>query len=188
MVNPIFNIDESKEHLRLEFKQKRASLSFARRKEAALHASKTLFEISRPFKHVLSFASFNHELNTWPLNRLLARQGKLILPKIEEGGLKLYLVRNLHVDLLKNKQGLFEPNPLLCQKIEPQVIDLAFIPGLGFDLLSLHRLGYGKGFYDRLLLQMNANTPLYGVGFKEQSSLSIPSSKHDIPLHCHYLF
>ena len=58
---------------------------------------------------------------------------------------------------LKNlKIGPYQiPQPSTLTLIDPEDIDLAFIPGLAFSEGGL-RLGYGKGVYDRLLINIKA--------------------------------
>ena len=59
-------------------------------------------------------------------------------------------------------------------------IDLALIPGMAFDYAG-HRLGRGKGYYDRLLPRIPQAYKL-GVCFPFQLLDSIPSEPHDIPV------
>jgi len=56
-----------------------------------------------------------------------------------------------------------------------------FIPLLVFDKKG-HRIGYGKGFYDRFLASCNPNTIKIGLSFFEIESDLIPVYKGDIPL------
>ena len=59
-------------------------------------------------------------------------------------------------------------------------IDLALIPGMAFDRIG-HRLGRGKGYYDRLLPRLpHAHT--LGICFPFQLLDAIPSEPHDIPV------
>lgn len=58
-------------------------------------------------------------------------------------------------------------------------IDLAFIPGMAFDRQG-HRLGRGKGYYDRLLAHPAfAHIPKVGVCYDFQLLPSIPVEAHD---------
>ncbi|MBQ6190077.1 MAG: 5-formyltetrahydrofolate cyclo-ligase [Bacteroidaceae bacterium] len=57
-------------------------------------------------------------------------------------------------------------------------IDLALIPGMAFDYAG-HRLGRGKGYYDRLLPRIPQAYKL-GVCFPFQLLDSIPVESHDI--------
>ena len=57
-------------------------------------------------------------------------------------------------------------------------IDLAIVPGMGFDSEG-HRLGRGKGYYDRLLTRMPA-AHLTGLCFPFQMLPEVPHEAHDI--------
>lgn len=72
-------------------------------------------------------------------------------------------------------RGIMEP----CsdaRDILPSEIDFALIPGMAFDSAG-HRLGRGKGFYDRLLPQLSCTTA--GVAFNCQMFDSVPCESHD---------
>lgn len=62
-----------------------------------------------------------------------------------------------------------------------ETIDFFLIPLLGCDLAGF-RLGYGGGFYDRVL----ANTEGFrcGVGYQAQIFSALPREAHDEPMHC----
>ena len=64
--------------------------------------------------------------------------------------------------------------------IDFHAIDLAIIPGVGFDSLG-NRLGRGKGFYDRLLPKINA--PKIGICFQFQVVDNIPTGPYDYPMN-----
>jgi 5-formyltetrahydrofolate cyclo-ligase len=53
------------------------------------------------------------------------------------------------------------------------------VPLLGFDR-SGQRLGYGKGYYDRLLIR--STKPAYGLAFAIQEVPALPAEEHDCPL------
>lgn len=59
--------------------------------------------------------------------------------------------------------------------------DVIIVPMLGFDPTSLHRLGYGGGFYDKFLsTQERANK--IGVCFEQGRAENLPTDPHDIAL------
>ena len=62
--------------------------------------------------------------------------------------------------------------------VEYEKIDLALIPGMSFDPAG-HRLGRGKGYYDRTLAQMK-NTYKIGVCFYFQKVEDVPFLSNDI--------
>jgi 5-formyltetrahydrofolate cyclo-ligase len=61
-----------------------------------------------------------------------------------------------------------------------QRYDLIIVPMLGFDL-SLHRLGYGGGYYDRLLSEQSQATKI-GVCFELGKVTQLPTEAHDMSL------
>jgi 5-formyltetrahydrofolate cyclo-ligase len=77
--------------------------------------------------------------------------------------------------------GIWEPEPSSSQEIYAKDWDVVLVPLLAIDLNG-HRVGYGKGFYDRFLAQTNANTLHIGLSL---DSLIDPISdlhEHDIAL------
>jgi 5-formyltetrahydrofolate cyclo-ligase len=97
--------------------------------------------------------------------------------------LALYRVTNLETDLVRNRWGVLEPDPRKCLRCEQ--IAMILTPALGFDS-SRHRIGYGKGFYDRLFQRLPA-IPRLGIGFREQLVEQLPTEPHDISLTDLYL-
>ena len=64
------------------------------------------------------------------------------------------------------------------------LIDIALIPGMAFDA-SGHRLGRGRGYYDRFLnsqWSMVNGQWLIGLCFDFQKVPVLPSDDHDIPV------
>lgn len=178
---------ENKQQCRFYLRKKRATISEARRKQASQLALDCLEKLSSSAIWVLSYASFGTELDLWRTNEKLAKAGKLVLPQVELDNLRLFQIADLaHLKL--NRWGILEPDPQVCQEMDLSLISLAFIPGLGFDHQTGHRLGYGKGYYDRLLKHLSPLAISYGVGFKEQEMVHLPFSEQDIPLSKHYLF
>lgn len=77
-------------------------------------------------------------------------------------------------------QGPFRiPEPTGPLFTDFSAIDLAFIPGMAFDLQH-HRLGRGKGYYDRLLAHPDfSRIHKVGVCFDFQLLPYVPSEPHD---------
>jgi 5-formyltetrahydrofolate cyclo-ligase len=55
------------------------------------------------------------------------------------------------------------------------------VPGLVFDDDG-YRMGYGRGFYDALLVQLPEEVLTVGVGFETQMHLPVPVEPHDWPV------
>ena len=180
------NSPSSKKWLRQNLKQIRQSISSQRHLQASKEACKFIYQQSQAHAFILSFASFGSEIDLWPLNQILAQENRLILPGIINHQIYLYQVNDLET-LLTHPWGIREPNPSLCLTIDQALISLALIPGLGFDQRTGHRLGYGKGYYDRLLAKLHL-MKTWGIGFKEQAVTDLIFETQDIPLDQIFLF
>ena len=132
---------------------------------------------------VLAYASFGTELQTDELLRRVLADGKvLLLPRVERGGLGLYEVRDVAADLEPGTLGIREPIPDRCPLVNPDGVDFALVPGVAFDKRA-RRLGYGGGFYDRLLTGgLPEGTPLVSGAFGVQIVDEVPTDPHDAPV------
>ena len=132
---------------------------------------------------VLAYASFGTELQTDELLRRVLADGKtLVLPRVERGGLGLYEVRDLAGDLAPGTWGIREPEPDRCPPADAGGVGFALIPGVAFDRRA-RRLGYGGGYYDRLLAGgLPEGTPLVSGAFEVQILDEVPTDPHDAPV------
>lgn len=180
-------ITHKKSQMRMQFRQMFKNVPVGRKIEASMRAALSLGDLLRPFSNVLSFANMDTEIDTQPLNALLAERGQLLLPRVNNSVLKIYAVKDLEIQLERSPWNILEPIPQLCQEILPEKIDFALIPAIAFDR-NHYRLGRGKGYYDRLLQQISG-CPAYGFGMKEQLfEGALPIADHDIALTGLYLF
>ncbi|HSW85202.1 MAG TPA: 5-formyltetrahydrofolate cyclo-ligase [Candidatus Saccharimonadales bacterium] len=63
----------------------------------------------------------------------------------------------------------------------PDNFDLVVVPMLGFDPKTLHRIGYGGGYYDKFLATQ-PEAQKVGVCFEIGNTSDLPTEKHDIAL------
>lgn len=174
----------NKSRLRRHFKALRASLPSWRRQEASEKALAFLKQL--PSGLVLSYASFQHELDTGAINAWLAAQGRLVLPKVQGEHLALYQVSDPCNQLERGVFEISEPLPSLCRAVAPEEISFTLVPGLAFDA-DHQRLGYGGGYYDRFLAKRTGRA--CGMGFREQLVVqNLPVLASDVPLDAVTLF
>jgi hypothetical protein len=97
------------------------------------------------------------------LEELFREKRAVALPRIEGSDLRLHRVTSM-AQLAPGRFGITEPladTPAVSES-EP---DLLLVPGVAFDRRG-HRVGYGKGFYDRLLQHTNAPVIALAYGFQ----------------------
>jgi 5-formyltetrahydrofolate cyclo-ligase len=100
--------------------------------------------------------------------------------RLEQGFLVPYHVEKESALIVSNLR-VPEPDPSTSRKAGMSEIDLILVPGLAFDREG-YRLGYGKGYYDRLLAA-TGSIPTVGIGFQEQMSTgSLPRDAWDVPV------
>lgn len=84
-------------------------------------------------------------------------------------------------ELREGAFGILEPCPTGVDH-QADEADLIVVPGVVFDL-SGHRIGYGKGFYDRFLQHPGCRAHLVGLCHDFQlTDSAIPVDVHDIPM------
>jgi 5-formyltetrahydrofolate cyclo-ligase len=131
---------------------------------------------------VLFFAPMPDEPDVWPLLED-ALAGKIIvaLPRYDSASNSYVAcrVQNLRSDIVTGQFGIREPGAK-CVELPLNRLDLVLVPGVGFDLQG-RRLGRGRGFYDRLLADVDGIK--CGVAFEEQVVSEIPVGPRDVRLN-----
>jgi 5-formyltetrahydrofolate cyclo-ligase len=79
------------------------------------------------------------------------------------------------------KVGIFGFHEATGTPVAPNSIDLAIIPALAVDGNGI-RLGKGKGFYDRALLEFEPTPPIVVVVFDNEILDAVPAESHDYPV------
>jgi 5-formyltetrahydrofolate cyclo-ligase len=131
---------------------------------------------------VLGYASFGTELDTQAFLRVVLASGRsLVLPRIDRAArrLALHQVQDLETELRPGVWGIREPDPARCRTVAPAEIDFVLVPGLAFDPDG-GRVGYGAGYYDRLLGEWPRPLPtLVAAAFDLQVVPAVPVTATD---------
>ncbi|MDP8900968.1 MAG: 5-formyltetrahydrofolate cyclo-ligase [Actinomycetota bacterium] len=176
---------EAKATLRRVVLRRRDALTEGERAHRSARIVATILDLPayRDAGVVLAYASFGTELRTDELLRRVLADGKtLLLPRVGRDGLGLYEVRDLAGDLKPGTWNIREPVPDRCPLADPRGVNLALIPGVAFDRRG-RRLGYGGGFYDRLLAGgLREATPRVSGAFEVQVVDEVPVDPHDAPV------
>jgi len=130
-------------------------------------------------KTVLAFASIRREVRTHAIMRAAWTAGKQVaLPRVVERELHLHLVV-AETELTEGSFGV--PEPLEdAPRISPETTDFALVPALAVDPRG-YRIGYGGGYYDRLLPQLT-NACSCAVAFDFQLIVEVPELPIDVPV------
>lgn len=129
---------------------------------------------------IFFFASFKSEVDTTEMIKTSLSAGKrVVLPKVDKEKHRLVLREIQEVGVLTpGYMGIPEP-PSEERQVSISDVDIAIIPGAGFDAAG-NRIGYGGGYYDRLLSGLEKHIPVIAPAYEEQLVDSIPSEPHDI--------
>lgn len=177
---------KKKEEMRIIFSSYRDGIPAAEREKNSLKIKERLFSLAE-FKSArapMFFVSFGSEVDTKPMIREALSQGKqVIVPRVDRGKkeLELSLLQDFPGDLVPGVFGILEPKEERFRPVDVEVVDLVLVPGLAFGLDG-YRIGYGGGYYDRLLEKIAANIPLVGLCFDGQVVEEVPHSLHDFPV------
>jgi 5-formyltetrahydrofolate cyclo-ligase len=128
-------------------------------------------------KTVLLYHSLSDEVNTHQFIEEWCLKKQLLLPVVVGEELELRLFQNKN-ELKIGSFGIAEPTgPLFTDYAK---IDFVAVPGMAFDRNG-HRLGRGKGYYDRLLPKLT-NAYKAGICFPYQVVDEVPVEPTDITM------
>ncbi len=131
---------------------------------------------------VLGYLNFGAELaaELWVL-QALADSKRVLLPRVNRASnhLDLYQVRELAHDVAPGSWGIREPVVECCTKEDALgTVDFILLPGVAFTRGGV-RLGYGGGYYDKLLAQMPHQPTLVAGAYALQVVQEIPQENTD---------
>lgn len=139
-------------------------------------------EVFKKAKTVHFYLNTKSEVNTEEAVRKSLLTGKnVVVPVINHKTrhLLLSVLKDYDNDLAAMPHGIHEPKPELLRPVSLNEVDLMVLPGVAFDQFG-HRLGYGAGYYDRLLHSDAARPFLIALAFELQIVDEIPVGSHDV--------
>lgn len=104
---------------------------------------------------------------------------RIVAPRCHVGAkphLTLHELDN-HSTLVRHTLGHLEP-PRSAPTMSPDAVDVLLVPGLVFDERG-YRLGYGLGFYDRLIPQLRPDAHPVGIALSAMVVPELPAEPHD---------
>ena len=188
MQPPHLSGDPDKSALRRELLTRRAALSREFVHAASAAVARRVWELPRmaDAREILAYLPIKNEVDAGLVVReALARGKRLLLPRCRPeapGALDLGPVSCLE-ELRPGRFGILEPDAACCRAPETFTPDIILLPGLAYDSTGT-RLGFGGGYYDRLLaLPMADRAFLVGLAYAFQVLPRLPRDPWDKPVN-----
>ena len=182
------DLKRAKRALRRDVLRRRDAIPPSERERAAAAIRRRVLEAvdevrrgtpARSHLLVMAFWSFGSEVPTVPIIEALARRGDTtVLPTITAGELepRTYVPGDA---LRPTSFGAMEPAG--GAPVAPADLDVVLVPAVAFDERGM-RVGYGGGFYDRLLSRTRESTARIGMCFDAQLVDAVPAGRFDLPV------
>ena len=121
------------------------------------------------------------EIDLSPFIRKMLTTGvKVVAPRWNGETYELAVLKGLDAaDLRQGPMGILEPAEAVI--VSPKEVGTWLVPGLAFTRDG-KRLGYGGGWYDRLLAEAPKTARKFGIAHAFQVVDDLPSERHDILL------
>jgi 5-formyltetrahydrofolate cyclo-ligase len=180
-------IRQHKALLRQTMRELRAALDPEERAAKSLLIKSHLFSIPEVMSaaSLMFYVSFSSEVQTEPMIRHALSLGKQVivpLTDMKNKRLQLSYLKDFDNDLAPGTWGISEPKPDKIRPVDYRAIDVVVTPGLAFSEQGF-RLGYGGGFYDRLLRESGKKA--YALCFEMQMLPEVPCiAGQDVRVNC----
>lgn len=141
-----------------------------------------LFSLSeyKNAENIMVYFSANGEVLTDEIIERAKKDGKRLFAPVVCDNFEMEAVEfKDNGDLSVGSYNITEPKG--DKKISPEGLDLIIVPGVVFGK-NMHRLGYGRGYYDRFLKKIGKNTIKAGISFSENIILNVTPGEFDVPL------
>ncbi len=112
----------------------------------------------------------------------LSQQKRVAVPYIdaETDNMNMSEINKIEDNFSIGKFGIREPK--IIKKFYKSDLDLIICPGVAFDTKG-NRIGFGRGYYDKFLKDIQGEIPIIGIAFDLQITKEyIPVSYTDVPM------
>lgn len=152
-----------------------------RRRSYAVEQQLYRLPVFQNARRLALYSPVQNEVSTLQLVRdALAVRHQVAMPRVSGEELQFAMIQTPE-ELLPGAFGVLEPASE-CELVAVETLDLVVVPGVGFDRQG-HRLGYGKGYYDRALRKAGVSVQRVGLAFDFQLVERLPVFDHDMRLH-----
>jgi 5-formyltetrahydrofolate cyclo-ligase len=174
-----------KKTLRTKYKALRSQLSKIEIEEKSLAIANEILKLpiwEKTYFHIFLPITEHKEVDTEFILHLLAGKDKEIVVSksdFESRNMTHFLLTD-NTRIKKNEYNI--PEPVDGLEVPATKIDVVFVPLLAFDKKG-HRVGYGKGFYDKFLAECKPETIKIGLSFFEPEELIADVFESDVMLN-----
>lgn len=174
----------TKKELRQRYKYLRHELSLQETEDLSLAIANRLLRLDiwgHTYFHLFLSIETHKEVHTeFILNILAGKDKDVIVSRSDFSSCRMvhYLLTD-NTKLVVSEYGI--PEPVEGIEVPSNKIDVVFVPLLAFDAAG-HRVGYGKGFYDRFLSECKPGVIKIGLSFFDAEPETIPFNPTDIAL------
>jgi len=174
----------NKEELRNFFLKFRRNIKEKESNKASIMIKNNFFkmlEVKEALK-ILVYVSYRNEVNTHGIIKRLLVEGKRVFVPyciVDEKKLKVVQINNMDSDLQEGAYGILEPREELKKDdFNIKELDIVIVPGVAFSKQG-YRIGYGGGYYDRLLENLTLQTITIGLSYNSLVLNNLPIAKYD---------
>ena len=175
---------KNKKELRLKSKTLRNALSENEIEEMSLAVANKILTLpiwEKTYFHIFLPITEQKEVNTEFILHLLSGKDKEIIVSkadFETRNMTHFLLTD-NTRIKKNAYNI--PEPVDGIEVPSHKIDVVFVPLLAFDKKG-HRVGYGKGFYDKFLSECRPDVIKIGLSFFDPEELITDVFEGDVKL------
>lgn len=180
---PVKNLKQRKIELRSKYKKLRSNMT-AEQKAKLDQALTDNFISNSEYKSadtLFAFVSKDIEVETkYIINHALFQGKKVAVPKCKtDDRLMDFYYINSFDDLTKGAYDIMEPDTSKCKLAQDYSSGICMVPGLVYDREG-YRLGFGKGYYDRFLMNFKGTT--IGICYSRCIVEELPRGYYDKPI------
>jgi 5-formyltetrahydrofolate cyclo-ligase len=174
----------TKQALRQQMLKARSQFPSEERRTASATIQQSILKSWKPhWKLVLLYANQQEEVATDVVIAHLLKTGTRVCIPYWDSTQKVYLpseIKDFTSELETARMGILEPKSAARRPISTSELDAIFLPGLAFDR-SGNRVGYGRGYFDRIC--HNTRAEKIGLAFHFQLVEGIISHSHDVAMN-----
>lgn len=176
-------VADSKRALRAELRERRRIRTAPERAEADAALTENLTRLVRDAgaRSVSAYLSLPDEPGTREFVRWADGEGiRVLLPVSREDGLLDWAPFD-GADEELDAFGMPAPTSELLSPLAINEVDLILVPAACVDRAGM-RMGWGRGYFDKMLGSMEKRPPVYAVIFDEELVDAVPRERHDMPV------